>query len=207
MSLAWRGSCSTFISLIIIIMKTIIVPTDFSPVATNAMNFAADMAANINASLMLLHVYQVPVSLSDVPVVMVSPDELRKSSETKLQELKNDMKGIASKKIKIYTEARMGDIADELEDVCKHVQPFAVTPDPANNGQSQTSDQVKAYAAAQFAGLVAFFDGNGAPGVTFTVFAVDWRTSSEFRAVYASVCYTSTPVQQTALWKTAGGRG
>ena len=107
-------------------MKTIIVPTDFSPVATNAMNFAADMAANINASLMLLHVYQVPVSMSDVPVVMASPDELRKSSETKLQELISDLKGIASKKIKIYSEARMGDISDELEDVCKHVQPFAV---------------------------------------------------------------------------------
>ena len=52
-------------------MKTIIVPTDFSPIATNAMNFAADMAVNINASLMLLHVYQVPVSMPDVPVVLM----------------------------------------------------------------------------------------------------------------------------------------
>ena len=62
-------------------MKTIIVPTDFSPIATNAMNFAADMAANIDASVMLFHVYQVPVSMSDVPVVMVSAEELRRSSE------------------------------------------------------------------------------------------------------------------------------
>jgi len=69
-------------------MKTIIVPTDFSPISTNAMNFAADMAVNINASLMLLHVYQVPVSMTDVPVVMVSSEELRKSSEAKLQEIK-----------------------------------------------------------------------------------------------------------------------
>ena len=107
-------------------MKTIIVPTDFSPIATNAMNFAADMAANINASLMLLHVYQVPVSMTDVPVVMVSSEELRKSSETKLQEIKDDLTHITSGKIKIYTEARMGDVSDELEDVCKHIHPFAV---------------------------------------------------------------------------------
>ena len=107
-------------------MKTIIVPTDFSPVATNAMNFAADMALNINASLMLLHIYQVPVSMTDVPVVMVSAEELRKSSEAKLQEIKNSLTHITSGKIKLYTEARLGDVSDELEDVCKHIQPFAV---------------------------------------------------------------------------------
>lgn len=113
-------------SLQIIIMKTIIVPTDFSPVATNAMNFAADMAVNINASLMLFHVYQVPVSMTDVPVVLVSADELRKESETKLEALKNALTHIHSGKIKIYTESKMGDISDELEDLCKHINPFAV---------------------------------------------------------------------------------
>ena len=107
-------------------MKTIIVPTDFSPVATNAINFAADMAININASLMLLHVYQVPVSMTDVPVVLVSGDELRKDSELKLKELKESLLHITSEKIRIYTEARMGDIVDELEDVANHIEPFAV---------------------------------------------------------------------------------
>lgn len=107
-------------------MKTIIVPTDFSPAAKNAMNFATDMAVSINASMMLLHVYQVPVSMTDVPVVLVSADELRKSSETKLRELKEELTNITAGKIKIYTEARMGDVSDELEDVCKHIQPFAV---------------------------------------------------------------------------------
>ena len=107
-------------------MKTIIVPTDFSPIAKNAMNFAADMATNINASLLLLHVYQVPVSMTDVPVVMISTEELKKSSESKLQELKDALTHITSGKIKIYSEARLGDVSDELEDVCKRIQPFAV---------------------------------------------------------------------------------
>ena len=107
-------------------MKTIIVPTDFSPIARNAMNFAADMAVNINASLMLLHVYQVPVSMTDVPVVLVSADELRKSAEAKLLELKNALSNRMLGKIKIYTEATMGDVSDELEDVCKNSEPFAV---------------------------------------------------------------------------------
>ena len=107
-------------------MKTIIVPTDFSPIATNAMNFAADMAANIDATVTLLHIYQVPVSMTDVPVVLVSSDDLRKSSEEKLEILKQDLTHVTSGKIKIYTEARLGDIVDELEEVCNHVEPFAV---------------------------------------------------------------------------------
>ena len=107
-------------------MKTIIVPTDFSPIATNAINFAADMATNINASLLLLHVYQVPVSMTDVPVVMVSTEELKKSSESKLKEIQDALTHTTSGKIKIYSEARMGDVSDELEDVCKRIQPFAI---------------------------------------------------------------------------------
>lgn len=107
-------------------MKTIIVPTDFSPIATNAMNFAANMAMGINASILLLHVYQVPVSVSEVPVVLVSADELKKSSEEKLEEVKQSLSHITSGKIKIYTESKLGDVVDELEELCKQIQPFAV---------------------------------------------------------------------------------
>lgn len=107
-------------------MKTIIVPTDFSPIAVNAMNFAADMAVNINASLMLLHVYEVPVSLTDVPVVIVSADEMKKESEAKLKELKDSLMHITSGRIRIYTEAKMGDVSEELDDLCKELRPFAV---------------------------------------------------------------------------------
>jgi len=107
-------------------MKTIIVPTDFSPIATNAMNFAADMASSINASIVLLHAYQVPVSMTDVPVVMASTEELKKSSESKLKELKDALTHTTSGKIKIYSEAILGDVSDELENVCKRIQPFTV---------------------------------------------------------------------------------
>jgi len=107
-------------------MKTIIVPTDFSPIATNAMNFATDMAMGINASVLLLHVYQVPVSVSEVPVVLMSADDLKKSCDEKLEEAKQSLSHITSGKLKIYTESRLGDIVDELEGLCKHIQPFAV---------------------------------------------------------------------------------
>jgi nucleotide-binding universal stress UspA family protein len=110
----------------ITIMKTIIVPTDFSPVATNAMHYAIDMAKKVNASLLLLHVYQVPVSYSDVPIMLVSVEELKKSAEEKLEALKKQVGHITSGAVKIYTEARLGNVTDELETLSNKIKPFAV---------------------------------------------------------------------------------
>jgi nucleotide-binding universal stress UspA family protein len=107
-------------------MKSIIIPTDFSPIATNAMNYGVDMAKAINANIILLHVYQVPVSMTDVPVVVVSVDELKKEAEERLSDLKTSVEHITSGKMKVYTEARLGDIVDELEDLCNKIQPLAV---------------------------------------------------------------------------------
>lgn len=107
-------------------MKTIIVPTDFSPASTNAMNYAADMALATHASLLLFHVYQVPVSMTEVPVVVVSSEELKKNSEEKMEEVKKAVEHITSGNLKVYTETTMGDVVDELEELCKKIQPFAV---------------------------------------------------------------------------------
>lgn len=107
-------------------MKTIIVPTDFSPAATNAANYALDMALQISASVTLLNVYQVPISATDTPIIFVSVDELRDASEKRLDTLKTELDHISSGKLKIYTEARLGLVADELEDICTKLQPFAI---------------------------------------------------------------------------------
>ncbi len=107
-------------------MKTIIVPTDFSPVSLNAVNFAADMAMTIDASIILLNVYNIPVTYSEATILLLSVDELKKESETQLEELKEKLIHVTSGKIKVYAEARMGNTIDELEEVCKQIQPFAV---------------------------------------------------------------------------------
>ena len=107
-------------------MKTIIIPTDFSPNATNALHYGIEMAQAISASVTLLHVYQVPVSMTDVPVVLISVEELQKNAEERLADLKTEVERISMNKLKIYTEARLGNVADELEELCNKIQPFAV---------------------------------------------------------------------------------
>ena len=106
-------------------MKTIIVPTDFSAHATNALEYGIDMAKAINASLMIFHVYQVPVSISDTPVVLISVDELRRSAEKNLEQLKKELK-VKHPKLKFYTEAVLGNVIDETISLCDKIQPFAV---------------------------------------------------------------------------------
>ena len=61
-------------------MKTIIIPTDFSPIAANALHYGINMAQAIDASILLLHVYQVPITMTDVPIVLVSVEELQKNA-------------------------------------------------------------------------------------------------------------------------------
>lgn len=107
-------------------MKTIIIPTDFSPIATNALHYGIDMAKAVNASILLLHVYQVPVSFSDTPIVLVSIEDLRKGAEEQIERLKQEVEHLTSGSIKIYTETRMGNVTDELENLCEKINPFAV---------------------------------------------------------------------------------
>lgn len=107
-------------------MKTIIVPTDFSEVADNAMNYAAALAADTHSRLLLFHVYQVPVSVTDTPIVLISVEDLQKEAETKIEALKNKLQQISSKDLKIYAETKLGDTTDELENLCEKIKPFAV---------------------------------------------------------------------------------
>jgi len=108
-------------------MKTIIVPTDFSPVSLNAANFAVNMALAIKADILLFNAYSIPVAYSsEVPLMLVSIEELRKGSETQLEDLKKKILHITSGKLNVVTEARMGNTIDELENICRLVQPFAV---------------------------------------------------------------------------------
>jgi nucleotide-binding universal stress UspA family protein len=107
-------------------MKTIIVATDFSPVASNALQYSIEMAKIVNGSLLLFHAYQIPVAYTEVPLMLVSVEDLKKAAEAELEKLKLEVEHKTFGAIKIYTEARMGNTTDELEDLCKKINPFAI---------------------------------------------------------------------------------
>ena len=107
-------------------MKTIIVPTDFSPVALNALHYALALAKDLSAKIILFHSYQIPVTFSEVPVVTISLEELQKVSDAKLQELKNDAEHVTSHQVPIEAHNVLGDVVEELATLCNNYRPFAV---------------------------------------------------------------------------------
>lgn len=107
-------------------MKLIIAPTDFSAISDNAIRYATDMAVAMGANLMLVNVYQLPISFSEVPLVTISLDEIRKISEDKLTELKQNIETITDKKLKIFTESRLGEVSEEIAKLSETLAPFAI---------------------------------------------------------------------------------
>lgn len=106
-------------------MKTILVATDFSSAALNATNYAADMALAINADILLLHVYQIPVSYSEIPVA-VNAEDMQQSVEKDINKIKEQLTRKTSGKLNIETEVRMGIFFPELKTVCERIKPYTV---------------------------------------------------------------------------------
>lgn len=106
-------------------MKTILVATDFSPAAYNAAKYAADMATVIDASIFLLHVFQLPISYSEVPLT-VTEGEMMQQAEVAMDDLKEKIMAKTANKIKVESEVRMGVFYRELKTSCEQINPYTV---------------------------------------------------------------------------------
>jgi len=106
-------------------MKTIIAATDFSPAALNAAQYAADMAATIDAELMLLHVVEAPIMYNEVPVA-VNPADMMKDAMKSITQLQKELHQRTKGKIEIGAEVKEGMFFPELEALCEQLHPYTV---------------------------------------------------------------------------------
>ena len=96
-------------------MKTILVPTDFSSVSKNAINYAVELAKLTKSKIILFHVYYVPVVTTDVMVI----PPMKELEEGNMSVLKKIEKGIHKKfgkKIEIECKCKYGFPVDEIND-------------------------------------------------------------------------------------------
>jgi nucleotide-binding universal stress UspA family protein len=107
-------------------MKRIVAPTDFSPASLNAVNYAADMACALKGSLSLIHVFQLPIIYSEVPVAIDNTDDSVKEAEEKIRQLKDDITKRTGGEIEINTEVKVGSVIPETESFCSSVHPYSV---------------------------------------------------------------------------------
>lgn len=98
-------------------MKTFLVATDYSANADNAMHYAAKLAKDMDAKLILFHSFHVPLPIAEAPVIVVTADELQKEHDKRMQKMSVEIKstyGVDTTYISCY-----GFLHDELEDVIK----------------------------------------------------------------------------------------
>jgi len=105
-------------------MKVIIVPTDFSANARNAMNYATDLALSVNASIVLLHVCQLPAS--EIPVSGELLNQWVADAQKEFDKLKAAIVERTNPRVKVYDEVRTGFLIAELQDYCDKLKPYAV---------------------------------------------------------------------------------
>lgn len=97
-------------------MKTILVPTDFSKVADNAIEYAAGLSSALKARLVLLHVYHPPVVASEVPAVIPTLEEVEKDSLEALKKIEKKLQEKHGFSLTIESRCRCGFAADEVEE-------------------------------------------------------------------------------------------
>lgn len=106
-------------------MKTLLVATDFSIPARKAAWYAADMAMAIRAKIVLLHVYQIPVTYLEVPVV-INELSIQQEVEINILKLKEELNERTNGAVDIKTEIKTGSFFNELKNVCQLHAPYAV---------------------------------------------------------------------------------
>src|ERR1700710_1805413 len=106
-------------------MKTIIVPTDFSPAGETAIAYAVSLARVTGSSILLFNVYQMPVTMNDFPVLMISAENLKSRADAGLSDVKKE----ASKNfpdVNFETESRLGNAEEEIEAAAKERETICI---------------------------------------------------------------------------------
>lgn len=101
-------------------MKTILIATDFSPAATNAAEYALELAKYFDSKLILLNTYPLPVANSDIGLPPDILTELHNASAQNLSELKNHLLQKVGEGLDIQYFSAMGDTIDAIAEHCKN---------------------------------------------------------------------------------------
>lgn len=93
--------------------KTILVSTDFSELSKYAVTYAADLAATLGATLVLVHVYQMPPMLMPGPYG-ISAELAERIPREATELLEAAAKDAAHAKVHVRTVLREGDPRDQI---------------------------------------------------------------------------------------------
>jgi nucleotide-binding universal stress UspA family protein len=95
-------------------MKTILIPTDFSEIADNAITYALEFSKIVQSRIVLFHAYHMPIVTTEVPMMIPTQNELEKDSLEALNKVKQRLV-TAGNNVEMECVARYGLAVDEIE--------------------------------------------------------------------------------------------
>jgi nucleotide-binding universal stress UspA family protein len=116
-------------------MKEILVATDFSDVADNAVHYACNLARDCNASVTLLHSFIIPVTFSDVPMPVMPVEEGRRIAEDRMNLLLTSVQASYSG-LQVKSKIMFGDIIDCIEEHTEAGAPLFIILGNSGSGES-----------------------------------------------------------------------
>jgi nucleotide-binding universal stress UspA family protein len=100
-------------------MKTILVPTDFSEISKNAIDYAVEIAKVMPAKIVLFYAFHVPVITSEAVVIVPAMNEIRKFGIENLNALKEEINTRVGYNIVIGSHCVEGFAIDEINSYTK----------------------------------------------------------------------------------------
>jgi nucleotide-binding universal stress UspA family protein len=101
------------------VMKTILIPTDFSNFSENALNMAMLLAHSIDAKLLLCHVIQVPVAVGEIPYTVLEKEKMNLKQEAEIKLKAESRKIEHAGGITFETRVLDGEVSSEILNTIK----------------------------------------------------------------------------------------
>lgn len=107
-------------------MKTIIAATDFTDQAQHAVEYASDVAKNIQAKLIIFNAVNIGPVWSDYPASQELYEAAVNASKDALRDIKEKIEKRVGDTIRIEVIERTGMFRNQLEEICMKEKPFAI---------------------------------------------------------------------------------
>jgi len=98
-------------------MKPILIATDFSPAATNAADYAAQLSKLMGAPLVLFHAWSLPVMTGETLAMPVTIDDIEKEQAIAVRKEAQRIENTWG--VKVDPQEKAGFAADEIVDYCR----------------------------------------------------------------------------------------
>lgn len=96
-------------------MKKILVPIDYSATAKNAANYAIELAKQIKAEITLLHIFDMPIAVTDTPMALIPYGDLEKINSEMIKKYEKELTTKYGNDITISSIVKMGFVFDEIK--------------------------------------------------------------------------------------------